>query len=666
MPPRVVRELASDLARAASDAAGTIGNPVAHVAVYSRFLIRCAVSRQPSPDTALPAQCLSRTEAVLDASADAVLDFYRTAGLEPAIYFHEQFIRALDGAEAKKRGVHYTPPEVVRYMVRSAGRLLRTHLACGLSDCLVLDPCCGIGAFPFEIERSAPGVEVLGLEMDEPTSKLAKIVLANAEVRCVNSLDLLPIDTGGRPLVIIGNPPYSGHSSCRGEVDALLGDYYPEGGERNPKWLRDDYVKFFRMAQARVEDAGSGVVAFITNHSYLTNPTFRRMRRVLAESFDEIEIIDLLGNSRRLDGDENIFGITMGVAIALLTRTPGRRGSRVIYSQLRGSKSRKLAALGRGEAPPGVDIAPVAPFSLFVPTRGDSVEAYLSWPSVVDFFDVKSVGFVTSRDKFAIDTDRNRLLERIGRLRDDRMTPEDIIAAGDLDKEKARQSLLADTEWEHRAVSVIYRPFDMRWAYLAPSVMERPRSAFMDNVIRENVAVAVGRAGHATGAGEWDVVFCADRPADLNLFRRGGAMLLPRWVYNDTQRRSNLIAEALDHDALFFYVYALLHSREYRRRFASLLAVDFPRIPIPKGVSEVASLAEIGRELIHTHLLKIADRGDHPAKGSVTIGGYELPGKYERERGGVGLETVRCAVTRTLTLIDEIDSLADMILAPRS
>ena len=106
-------------------------------------------------------------------------------------------------------------------------------------------------------------------------------------------------------LVITGNPPYHGSSSNKGEwIDGLLkkgytrkdgskdyGYYQIDGkplGERNPKWLQDDYVKFIRFAQWKIDTSGEGIVAFITNNGYIDNPTFRGMRQSLFNSFDRI------------------------------------------------------------------------------------------------------------------------------------------------------------------------------------------------------------------------------------------------------------------------------------------------------------------------------------------------------------------------------------------
>ncbi|MCX6381302.1 MAG: N-6 DNA methylase, partial [Armatimonadetes bacterium] len=142
-------------------------------------------------------------------------------------------------------------------------------------------------------------------------------------------------------MVVIGNPPYSGHSANNSEwIAGLLrgkdtrsnektGNYFEVDGkplgERNPKYLNDDYVKFMRFAQWRIEKTGYGVLAFITNHGYLDNPTFRGMRQSLMETFDDIRLLNLHGNSKKKerapDGgkDENVFDIQQGVSICLMT-----------------------------------------------------------------------------------------------------------------------------------------------------------------------------------------------------------------------------------------------------------------------------------------------------------------------------------------------------------
>jgi predicted helicase len=136
-------------------------------------------------------------------------------------------------------------------------------------------------------------------------------------------------------LVILGNPPYSGHSSNVGDwITGLIDDYKRVDGkplgEKNPKWLQDDYVKFLRFAQWKIDQAGCGVVGMITNHGYLDNPTFRGMRQSLMQTFDEIYVLNLHGNSLKKetcpDGgkDENVFDIRQGTAIVFMIKTGDR------------------------------------------------------------------------------------------------------------------------------------------------------------------------------------------------------------------------------------------------------------------------------------------------------------------------------------------------------
>ena len=158
-------------------------------------------------------------------------------------------------------------------------------------------------------------------------------------------------------MVVLGNPPYSGHSANAGEwisgllrgKDSLSGkptsDYFKVDdnplGERNPKWLNDDYVKFIRFAQWRIEQTGYGILAFITNHGYLDNPTFRGMRQSLMLTFDDIYVLDLHGNSKKKErapdgsNDENVFDIQQGVAIGIFIKREWQEEAR--YCASRGS-----------------------------------------------------------------------------------------------------------------------------------------------------------------------------------------------------------------------------------------------------------------------------------------------------------------------------------------
>ncbi len=304
---------------------------------------------------------ISEVLAVADAGGILERYYHEGKGSDPIVHFYETFLTEYDPEERERRGVYYTPEPVVSYIVRSLHRLLRQrfHRTEGLAadGVTLLDPAAGTMTFvaracqeavqEFERKYGTGGrgefirehilknyyafelmmapyavghlkmsffLEELGhrLSPDERfqfylTNTLEMEELEQTHLPGMASLAQESRLAGEvkkrRPiLVILGNPPYSGHSSNRGDwILGLIKDYKQlDGkplGEKNPKWPQDDYVKFLRFAQWKIEQTGQGVVGMITNHSYLDNPTFRGMRLSLMQTFDEIYILDLHGNS---------------------------------------------------------------------------------------------------------------------------------------------------------------------------------------------------------------------------------------------------------------------------------------------------------------------------------------------------------------------------------
>ena len=195
--------------------------------------------------------------------------------------------------------------------------------------------------------------------LEEAHEVTGRQMFAGEIAREAESADAVKRD---RPvMVVIGNPPYSGHSANKGKwikdllhgrIEGVTGDYFGVNGqplgERNPKWLNDDYVKFIRFAQWRIERTGEGVLGFVTNHNYLDARTFRGMRQSLLKAFDEIYLLDLHGNSKRRerapDGgpDVNVFDIAQGVAIGIFVKRAGSGAgpARVFHADLWGERGR--------------------------------------------------------------------------------------------------------------------------------------------------------------------------------------------------------------------------------------------------------------------------------------------------------------------------------------
>jgi hypothetical protein len=226
--------------------------------------------------------------------------------------------------------------------------------------------------------------------------------------------------------VVIGNPPYAGHSANTGEwISNLVQNYYQVDGaglgERNPKWLQDDYVKFIRLAQYTLSTTAAGILGFITNHSFLDNPTFRGMKFSLIETFSELWLHDLHGNSKKRErspdgtADENVFDIQQGVAITVGLLSSLGKGCVVRHADLFGPRDHKYAALSQNTSgqTTGTTISCVRPFFLLIPLDVSIREEYEKGLRLPEVMAVNVLGFQSHRDNFAIDFDRAALLGRI-------------------------------------------------------------------------------------------------------------------------------------------------------------------------------------------------------------------------------------------------------------
>lgn len=402
----------------------------------------------------------------------------------------------------------------------------------------------------------------------------------------------------GPIMVVLGNPPYAGHSANRDRwMNDLLASYkkgHP-GLEKaaQTKWLSDDYVKFMRFAQWCVEQSGCGIVALITNHSYLDNPTFRGMRHSLLQCFDDLYILDLHGNSKKRerapDGtkDENVFPIQTGVAIGIFVKEQRETGSalaRVHHADLWGPRSlsaaqrRQRSAVSDGKfrwlsehdlsTTAWTIVTPQAPFYLFTPQQNAFAREYeQGWP-VPAIFQPNgdpAPGIVTTQDEFAISWTRAEAITKIESFVATRAEEEARalfrLCAQDQWQYAAARRELATEQWRDELVEVLYRPFDMRWTVFNRHVAVHRRTRVTRHLLAgENIALAIGRAGQVIEQDEWNILFCTRSITDFNLFRRGGNYLFPLYLYPDAAatparenpsidpagRRVNLAGEFLD------------------------------------------------------------------------------------------------------------------------
>lgn len=356
--------------------------------------------------------------------------------------------------------------------------------------------------------------------------------------------------------VVLGNPPYSGHSANNGEwIRSLIRDYFiVDGvalGEANPKYLHDDYVKFLRLAAHCTTRTGCGVLGLITNNGYLDNPTFRGMRQHVISTFDSGRIVNLHGSTKKREAapgglpDENVFDIQQGVAIALLIRhcSPKQSTSPSSYkhADLWGTRTHKYQVLGSVPMDRvGIEfvaIQPCSPFYILSVQDGDLAAEYSSLgPTILAAFEMTSTGVKTHRDHFAYSHTREEMLQRMAALSDMKLSDSAVRTMFDLQDTrdwnlKVARRLVQSEDHATLTSRCLYRPFDPLVYYASHSVVELPRTEIMTSLLHgKNLALAVGRQGLAVSGEDWNLVVVAQMPIDTNVFRRGGCQVFPLYV----------------------------------------------------------------------------------------------------------------------------------------
>jgi len=454
-------------------------------------------------------------------------------------------------------------------------------------------------------------------------------------------------------LVVLGNPPYSGISAnindwterlLKEDIDGMQSYYKVDGqplGEKNPKWLQDDYVKFLRFAQWKIQRSGYGIVGMITNHSYLDNPTFRGMRQSLTKTFDEIYILDLHGNSLKKETtpeggkDENVFDIRQGVAIALFVRNKKQKISQIFHSDLYGLREEKYDWLDKNDfiKENYIKIQPQSPYYFLVRRDTEKIKQYLKWKKINEIFPVNSVGIVTSRDDFVISFNKNELKNRILQFKN-LSIPDEIIAYTFNLKDKsnwkiqgARKTVISISDIATNIKEILYRPFDRRYIFYHQALIERMRLEVMRHMLEDNIGLTIGRAGQVVGLGHsWNLIFVSENIIDFNLYYRGGELLFPLYLYPDknkkglfnqhqTEKEPNIppaLFEKLTKvfgkkpspEKILYYIYSVFYSNIYRETYAEFLKIDFPRVPLTANYNLFKQMGDLGKELVDLHLLK--------------------------------------------------------------
>ncbi|GAA8436209.1 DNA methyltransferase [Helicobacter pylori] len=462
-------------------------------------------------------------------------------------------------------------------------------------------------------------------------------------------------------LIITGNPPYSGASENKGlfewEVKATYGiepefqtieieknvkltdkiqtllkniQKQKESGskndlkklkslhskhklqkEKNPKWLLDDYVKFMRFAQNKIESLGHGLFGFISNNAFLDNPTFRGLRRSLLECYDELYILNLHGNARKKEEtpqgakDENVFNIMQGVSINLFVKKAQTTKPKIFYYDVYGERAEKYAFLAQNDlnSIEWLELAPREPFYSLIPQETPLLEEYEQGFSVQEMFQISSVGIVTGKDKIFIANNTESLKEQV---------------------------LKYCNEFNEQCVKDIhYRPFDIRKVYYDTKKLERarentfkhmlppppPTNPKAPNQTRKNVALNTPRQLKNNDK-SWTQCFISSCINDQGLSSGGNGAGVnyplyqfkhPNYTENFTPEFRSFIDKHYSHHfeplEVLGYIYALLYSPHYRKRYEDFLKADYPKILFTKNKDLFRALSLLGIELIGLHVL---------------------------------------------------------------
>ena len=658
---------------------------------------------------------------------------------DPWLYFYEDFLSAYDPEMRKKRGVYYTPVEVVQAQVRLVDELLRTRLGrpLGFVDegVATLDPACGTGTYLLAALRHGlarvgstfgPGArahaattaaanlyafELLVGPYAVAHLRLTQQVLAAGGTLPATGPHVLLADTLEAPhadppsslplsyrrlgreheraqqlknstpiLVCLGNPPYrreqraptaAGTPAARhggwvrfgdntpGAAAPLLQDFLKPlkalGAGGHAKNLYNDYVYFWRWALwktfGQAPQQQPGIVSFITGSSYLQGPGFAGMRQVMRETFEELWIIDLEGDSRGTRHTDNVFVIQTPVCVAVGLRTPAKvpgQPAAVHYCRLTGPAADKLARLGAIEGFDSLSWQD-CPTALTAPLLPAATSAYTTWPKLTDVFPWQANGMQFKRSWPIAETPellRQRwqtlvaapVAERSGLLKEAESrtihaSHENFRTPTQLLPPLARLTAHAEPQ---EPMAYAFRSFDRQWMLPDARLCNRPRPELQ----RAHGPKQVYLTSLLTGIlGDGPAAVATELLPDLDHFRGsfGAKHVIP--LYRDAAgTQPNLPAGLLPLLAATYgravaapdvlaYAYALLAGPRYGELFRAELETPGPRLPLTRDPALFAEAGALGRRLLALHAGGPAGAAP-PGRARLLVGTPATPAAY--------------------------------------
>ncbi len=453
-------------------------------------------------------------------------------------------------------------------------------------------------------------------------------------------------------MCVIGNPPYAVSSTNKSEwIGKLIADYKKDLNERNIQPLSDDYIKFIRFGQHFIDKNGDGILAYISNNSFIDGIIHRQMRKDLLESFDKIYILDLHGSSKKNettnDGgkDENVFDIQQGVSINIFIKNGKRKKSelgQVFHFDFYGTREHKYESLSQ-KAIHTInwnELDYSSPNYFFTKKNFTETAIYEVGFKVDVLFKHSACGIVTARDGLVVQQHKKDLDIIIN---DFKLLDEGTFRIKYNERTDSRDwiYLNAKKDLENASIKRIdYRPFDKRfiiYSSKSKGILSYPRNEIMKHMISgDNLGLLICKQQSTF---DFQHIFITNSLSDkcsVSLQTKEATYHFPLYLYPETkvqqtieqtsERTPNLNTEIIKEIAeklgltftnekettkntftpidILDYIYAVLHSPSYRDKYKEFLKIDFPRVPYQTDKDTFWRLVKLGGELRQIHLLE--------------------------------------------------------------
>ena len=641
---------------------------------------------------------LERFYTAIETTAATITDFSEKQGFLNTVY--ENFFQGFAVNVADTHGIVYTPQPIVEFMVRSVEAILNQEFGRSLAEegVHVLDPFVGTGNFMLRVMRHLQEMGKLSslrhkykeelhcnevmllpyyiaaMNIEHEYYELTRQYLPFEGICLVDTFELAeeeqlsffaPENTQRVEnqkdqdiTVIIGNPPYNAGQVNENDnnknrtyatMDKRVRETYSQASKAtNKNALADPYVKAIRWAADRIGE--EGIVAFVTNNSFIDALAFDGMRKHLAEDFDTIYILDLAGNVRKnpkyAGTTHNVFGIQVGVSINLCVKRRDKADqAEIFYARVDEwwRKEEKYGYLNAKEQYRNIEWKAIRPdkrytwlteglhaeFDTFLPMGTKEAKA-MKGEAVDVLFKVYSSGLQTARDAWAYNFNRNALTENIERMINfyneqvfkwERRTDQDanideFVVYDDQKikwssglKQKLKGGQIAEFA-EAKIRQSLYRPFTKTNLFfdriLNHAVFVFPSIFPTAETEEENLVIWL-KVG-----GDWPMFALAVNKIP-DLLPQGGSQCFPFYTYDEdgSNRRENITDwalaqfrrqyqdESISKWDIFHYVYGLLHHPQYRERYQANLKRDLPRIPL---APDFRAFATAGARLADIHV----------------------------------------------------------------